>query len=460
MIRCPLVMMLLSAWFDRPASGLPLLPFSVDDNDWILGLVWILVSGLGAELTRDGLHWLAHCYPAHFLDHYLHHRVFRKDLTVVDPALYRRSQLRHDVPESMAMMATTALIWALAAWWDPGHGLWAGWGFLYATSFLVGGASRSQGYGLDSDLTHRPGPFEAAPSQWWVNRSYHWRHHFDDPNAYFCGTFTLFDRIMGTSLSLKGKTVAVTGASGTLGRALLKRFHQQGSRLVALTSGPDPVRLEIDDTLLEVETIHWQVGHEYALAELMERVDILVINHGTNPHGERSPEAIQRAYEVNAFSAWRLLELFLSTVKSNRDIACKEVWVNTSEAEIMPAISPLYELSKRTLGDLVTLRRLDAPCLIRKVVLGPFKSNLNPIGILSADWVAGQVMAQAKRDWRTIIVTLYPHTYVLIPWQEFWKSLYYRLFSRAPAQSLNPPAKTSPSQNLGSEIESAEKAQG
>ncbi|NJK61040.1 MAG: sterol desaturase, partial [Oscillatoriales cyanobacterium SM2_1_8] len=46
-----------------------------------------------------------------------------------------------------------------------------------------------------------------------MNRTYHWRHHFDRGEAYYSGTFTLVDKILGTSLSLKNKTVAVTGAS-------------------------------------------------------------------------------------------------------------------------------------------------------------------------------------------------------------------------------------------------------
>jgi hypothetical protein len=107
------------------------------------------------------------------------------------------------------------------------------------------------------------------------------------------------------------------------------------------------------------------------------------------------------------------------------------VWLNTSEAEVSPAVSPLYELSKRTIGDLVTLRRLDAPCVIRKVILGPFKSNLNPIGVMSADWVARQVVNLARRDFRDIIVTVNPLTYLTFPIKEFCVASYFRLFSRS-----------------------------
>jgi len=97
-------------------------------------------------------------------------------------------------------------------------------------------------------------------------------------------------------------------------------------------------------------------------------------------------------------------------------------------------LSPLYELSKRTLGDLITLRRLDAPCVVRKLVLGAFKSNLNPIGVMSADFVAWAVIALAQRDFRDIIVTFNPLTYVLFPLKEVMRSLYFRLFSRSQPQ--------------------------
>jgi NAD(P)-dependent dehydrogenase (short-subunit alcohol dehydrogenase family) len=260
-----------------------------------------------------------------------------------------------------------------------------------------------------------------------VNRTYHWRHHFDDQKAYYCGTLTLVDKILGTALSLKGKTIAVTGASGTFGQALLKYLYLSDAKAIALTSQANPVSIEVKGKVIPIKTLTWQVGEEDALKELLETVDILVINHGVNVHSQRSEEAINTAYEVNTFSGFRLMELFLKTVKTNKQIATKEVWVNTSEAEVNPAFSPLYELSKRALGDLITLRRLDAPCVIRKVILGPF----NPVGIMSADWTAKQVVKAAKRDSRNIIVTINPITFISFPIKEFFVSWYFRLFTKA-----------------------------
>jgi len=324
-------------------------------------------------------------------------------------------------------------LWGVAYLWFPEYHLFTLVGCVYTLGFLAGAVARGMGWERAdelTDLTHMPGPFLAPPSHLFVNRTYHWRHHFDNQNAYFCGTLTLVDRLMGTALSLKGKTIAVTGASGTLGRSLLLHLHQAGAKVIALTSSSQNLTLNINGDQLPIETITWQTGQESELANRLEKVDILVVNHGINVHGDRSPLAIAKSYEINAFSAWRLLELFLTTVRTNQDIAEKEVWVNTSEAESNPACSPLYELTKRTIGDLVTLRRLDSPCVIRKLILGPFKSNLNPIGVMSADWVAKQIVKQAVADTRNIIVTINPLTFITFPLKEFFVSIYFKLFSR------------------------------
>jgi hypothetical protein len=133
----------------------------------------------------------------------------------------------------------------------------------------------------------------------------------------------------------------------------------------------------------------------------------------------------------------RLAELFFSTVTASSDRATKELWINTSEAEVNPAFSPLYELSKRTLGDLITLRRLDAPCIVRKLILGPFKSQLNPVGVMSARWVARSIVFLAKRDFRDIIITINPLTYLLFPIKELFRSLYFRLLTKESNTTTN-----------------------
>jgi hypothetical protein len=392
-----------------------------------------LTAILWVELVRDFYHFISHYWQPLYRLHNWHHRVFRPDLSVISESIYRKAQWYNDVPESLVMLCLSLVPVWLASQLALSYG-WVSWlGTIYTLSFLGGAIARGLGIpGVDAitDITHLPGEFATIPGDWFVNRPYHWRHHFDNQKAYYCGTFTLFDKLMGTALSLKGKTIAVTGASGSLGQSLLKHLHQRGAKVIALTSQTEVISIEVAQEKLPVNTITWKTGQEDELQAILTKIDILIINHGINVHGDRDKEAIAQSYEVNTFSVWRLLELFLTTVKTNEDKVKKEVWINTSEAESLPCFSPLYELSKRTIGDLVTLRRLDAPCIIRKLILGPFKSNLNPIGVMSADWVAQQILNLAQRDIRNIIVTINPITFVAFPVKEFAQATYFKLFTK------------------------------
>ena len=228
---------------------------------------------------------------------------------------------------------------------------------------------------------------------------------------------------MGKSLSFENKVVAVTGASGTMGRALIAELQRQGAKAIALTTSPKA------DFADDVQILSWQTGQEAALQADFQAVDILIINHGINVHGDRTSTAIAQSLEINSLSVLALMDTFIA---AHADLTGKEIWVNTSEAEVGPALSPLYEISKRLIGDLITLKRQDAPCAIRKIILGPFKSNLNPVGVMSAEKVAKGVIARAKRDRRNIIVTINPLTYLAFPLKETVQSLYFRLFSRSP----------------------------
>ena len=391
-------------------------------NQFLIQSLLGLASVVLAELVRDLYHLAGHYWHPLQSFHTLHHKAYRRDLTMTSLETYKKAQWYNDVPESLFMIGATALIAGIAqAYLTQTYGLWLG--CLYSLGFLIPAMARSQGLLLQTDFTHKPGDLVEIPSQWTVNRTYHWRHHFDQGNAYFCGHFTIVDKVLGTSLSLKGKVVAITGASGTMGQALIEELSLQGAKVVALTTNENAAFKP------EIKVLSWQLGAEADLKPLLKTVDILILNHGTNVYSDRSFLAMQKSYEVNTFSTLRLAELFLETVTESSHKAIKELWINTSEAEVNPAFSPLYELSKRTLGDLITLRRLTAPCIIRKLVLGPFKSQLNPYGVMSARWVAWAIVALAKRDFRNIIVTINPVTYVAFPIKEYLQSLYFRLCS-------------------------------
>lgn len=395
-----------------------------------------LISIVWVEIVRDIYHFLAHVWQPLYRLHSWHHRIFKPDLSVNSETIYRQANWYNDLPESLVMLVFSFIFAStviLQGWIQPQY-QWLVWtGSVYTLTFTAGAIARGLGVpyaDVITDVTHAQGEFTNIPANLFVNRPYHWRHHFDDQNAYFCGTLTIVDRIMGTALSLKGKKITVTGANGTLGQALIKQLYLKGAKVTALTSQDKDLFINVKNQQIPIKTITWKIGEESQLNDILAKTDILIINHGINVHGEKTAEAIEKSYEINTFSGWRLMELFLATVKTNQDKAIKEIWVNTSEAEVNPAFSPLYEMSKRTMGELVTMKRINAPCIIRKLILGPFKSNLNPIGIMSADWVAQQIVNLANRDFRDIIVTINPLTYLLFPLKEFTTATYFRWFTK------------------------------
>jgi nucleoside-diphosphate-sugar epimerase len=228
-----------------------------------------------------------------------------------------------------------------------------------------------------------------------------------------------------------GRTVGITGASGALGRALTKALIAEGAWVIALSHSPRPqAQTAMDEAQ---EWVRWSCGDERQLDSTLNRVDVLLLNHGINPGGDQSPETLSKTLEVNALSHWRLIQQFETIAdQDQKREEPRELWVNTSEAEIQPALSPGYELSKRLIGELVSLRWNNRTATqrqalrLRKLILGPFRSNLNPIGILTSGFVSRQVIWQANLGVNLIIVTPNPLTYLLMPFVELFRSVYCR----------------------------------
>ncbi len=228
------------------------------------------------------------------------------------------------------------------------------------------------------------------------------------------------------------KRIAITGASGSLGMELAKELRSKGAFVIGLTHSATNTN---HDSKGPNDWIEWSSGKEHLLENILKKLDILILNHGINPGGSLESNDINKALEINSYSTWRLIELFekiaLSQGESNYP---KEIWVNISEAEIQPALSPSYEISKRLIGQLVSLKRISlyqnerSKFKIRKLILGPFRSKLNPIGIMNPELVAKKIITKAHSSSELIIVSPNPLTYFLMPFIEGTRSLYYNLF--------------------------------
>ena len=118
---------------------------------------------------------------------------------------------------------------------------------------------------------------------------------------------------------------------------------------------------------------------------------------------------------------------------TNKSLIKKEIWINTSEAEILPALNPSYEISKSLIGQLVSFKKnlmdIDTKkrLKIKKIILGPFKSELNPIGIMNPKFVSKKIYDMANSKNYLIIISPNPLSYLLFPLKEFFNFLYCQI---------------------------------
>ena len=145
----------------------------------------------------------------------------------------------------------------------------------------------------------------------------------------------------------------------------------------------------------------------------------------------------ENSIEINALSKFKFLNLFEEIAFKNNSPIAKEIWINTSEAEILPALNPSYEISKSLIGQLVSFKKNllnnheKKKLKIKKIILGPFKSELNPIGIMSAEFVSKNIYNFANLNIFLIIISPNPLSYILFPIKELYFFLYCKFLNIA-----------------------------
>ena len=224
------------------------------------------------------------------------------------------------------------------------------------------------------------------------------------------------------------KIIGITGANGTLGKSLTKIYKENGYQIIGFTHTKNNTLLDEDGP---DEWIYWECGKEYLLENFLKKVDILILNHGIYQQDIKNSD-FEKALNINAFSHFKLINLFKKiSLQNEDDILPKEIWINTSEAEILPALSPSYEISKTLIGSLVTYQNIllseneRKKLFIRKIIIGPFKSKLNPIGLMNPNFVALMIYYISKTKLNLIIVTPNPISYLIFPLKELYYYLYY-----------------------------------
>ncbi len=227
----------------------------------------------------------------------------------------------------------------------------------------------------------------------------------------------------------EGKTVGITGASGALGKELSKLFREKGFKVIGFTHSKNNYKTKNDSPN---EWVEWQCGKEFLLREHLKKIDILILNHGIYDLSKKN-SSYENSIEINALSKFRFLTLFEEIAMKSESPKAKEIWINTSEAELLPALNPSYEISKSLIGQLVSFKKnfLDKntkkKLIIKKIILGPFKSELNPIGIMSPKFVSDIIFTIANLNIFLIVISPNPLSYILFPIKELYYFLYCKL---------------------------------
>jgi 3-oxoacyl-[acyl-carrier protein] reductase len=154
-------------------------------------------------------------------------------------------------------------------------------------------------------------------------------------------------------LDLEGKVVVVTGGGRGIGRTLVERFEQEGSRVVALDvafededrRGPGeagPLAVECDVTA--VESVRRAVGE---VLDRQGRIDVLVNNAGVNVEGlvaDLDPDLWRRCLEVNLTGTFLMCQAVIPTMKAQGG---GRIINAASFAAIVPSVgSAAYAASK------------------------------------------------------------------------------------------------------------------
>ena len=228
------------------------------------------------------------------------------------------------------------------------------------------------------------------------------------------------------------KTIGITGASGALGKELTKLFRQKGYKVIGFTHSKTESDINLESPN---EWIKWECGKESTLKKHLKKIDILILNHGIYDLSRENTN-YENSIVINALSQFKFLNLFEEIAMTNESLIKKEIWINTSEAEILPALNPSYEISKSLIGQLVSFKKnlmskdTKKKLIIKKIILGPFKSELNPIGIMSPEYVSRKIYDLANTKSYLIIISPNPLTYLLFPLKEFFNFLYCQLIYR------------------------------
>ncbi len=300
--------------------------------------------------------------------HQAHHDFCDRGLIYHDDAIVPNLML-HVIPEYTTQMAVCAVsltvLDRLAVFV-----VMAGFTVLFLAVMILRGKDRK----------HVPRPvLEAAHGSFFVRAPYHALHHVY-PDSYMSSYTTLFDRLAGTACQIRGRRIALTGASGAFGAAMKDLLERAGAVVVPLKFGVD-----------------WTYADYSGADSLLETADILILAHGAKA---------DCAMQANCDSFLALIGRFRALAR-HRQIPV-EVWAVGSEIECHPAfgdpVLQVYARAKRAYARAAARLVYDPDVLYRHIVPSAFRSRMGP-GLMSARTSAVIALWLIRRGFRYVPVT-------------------------------------------------------
>lgn len=348
---------------------------------FIAAIVWFLVQCLLIFLLStalfDVLHYLLHRWQQSRIPllrmfsswHWVHHRFLNLQMQV-DPSLRVKNLFFHVIPEFLTTIAGTlacALLFPIEA--------------VIAVVALRCGlftiTVRQEGVDIHHMSMDR---ISGQQSLFWVGPDYHAMHHIY-PNSFFSSFFNVFDLVMGKSCQIRGRRFLVTGASGALGSALVRRIERMGGTVETAKHGVD-----------------FRAGEPGLLREKLERADVLVLAHGSKT---------EDCWNANYVTFVELIEMIEDMGRSR--LTPPEVWAVGSEAELHGdfglASMRDYTASKRAFAAQARRFYASENLIYRHIVPSAFTSRMGR-GPISAGLAASMALFLIKRNFRYVPVTV------------------------------------------------------
>jgi hypothetical protein len=335
-----------------------------------------LLAFLFGTVVFDAVHYTFHsCLKSKYKIlraigsfHLAHHRFYTPQLQI-DTDWTMRNLLRHAVVEyTIQMLAMASCLLFL-----PRAAVFIAMAF-QTLIFTVVCCQR----GIDPN--HKPYPIlPSSRGGFFVSPEYHALHHAQMNHCY-SSYIKLIDYVFGSSQHLRGKRIAITGASGALGSNMKKLLEKEGAEMTTFKYGVD-----------------YDYNNYDKLKEPLANTDILLLCHGSK---------FDNAQAANCDSFVSIIELFKAVRK--RELVPVEVWGVGSEIEFHPSfgIKKLipYSQSKRNYARKARAYFRDRDMQYRHIVHSAFMSPMGP-GLMTASFAAKVTLFLIKRDFKYVPVT-------------------------------------------------------